>query len=443
MVGFEGVVGAVSAGVSIAVVGGGWAGLTCAAELCAAGYRVTLIESNVVPGGRARRVTLPTGLTCDNGQHLLLGTYTETLRQIARVHANPASLFTRLPLTLVATRAYDQVADIAVVGKPFPLLGLGLGLLNAKGLRLTEKISLLGYLLRAIGFTDIDVTRTVAEDIASVAPSVRDRLLAPLCLAALNTPASRASAKVFRNVLRAAFLSDTQGADMLIPAVDLGAVFPDAASKWLGANGARVLMGETVMIVNDLGERVELVCRHFTETFDHVVLAVGPQHVPRLLSPTPRWGNVARALEGLTYEPITTLYQTEFALREALPHPNLIAVDDPTMQWVFHHKARRMRAVVVSGADAHEGKTLDDLRAEIAHRTGSLPSVWQGLTEKRATYSCTPQQHVRLATLPKPSGPIWLAGDYCYPNFPATLESATRSGRETANAIIAAVAKNP
>ena len=431
-----------SAGVSIAVIGCGWAGLTCAAELTAAGHHVTLIESNTTPGGRARRVTLPTGLTCDNGQHLLLGAYSETLRQIGRVHPNPASLFTRLPLTLVATRSYDQIADIAVIGKAFPLLGLGLGLLGAKGLRLAQKMSLLGYLLRAVAHTDIDVTRTVAHDVASVAPAVRDRLLAPLCLAALNTPASRASAKVFRNVLRAAFLSGTRGADMLIPAVDLSAAFPDAAVKWLEANGARVLLGETVMILNDLEQNVELVCRHFTEKFDHVVLAVGPQHVARLLSPTPRWSNVARALSDLVYEPITTLYQTEFALREALPHPNLISVDDPIVQWVFHHKARRMRAVVVSGADAHEGKTLDDLRNDVAQRTGSLPSAWQGLTEKRATYSCTPQQHVRLATLPKPSGPIWLVGDYCYPNFPATLESATRSGRGTADAIIAFVAEN-
>ena len=229
---------------------------------------------------------------------------------------------------------------------------------------------------------------------------------------------------------------------MLVPNVDLSAVFPDAAVKWLESKGVRVLLGETVMMVNDLDKEVEIISRHFTAKFDHVVLAVGPQHVARLLSPTPRWQSIAKALESLVYEQITTLYQTDFALREALPHPAILSVDDPVMQWVFHHKARRLRAVVVSGADAHQDRALDDLRNYVAQRTGSLPSAWQGITEKRATYSCTPQQHVRLATLPKPVGPIWLAGDYCYPDFPATLESATRSGRATANAIIAAVAHN-
>ncbi len=426
---------------SVAVIGGGWAGLTCAIELGAQGKEVTLYESNPVPGGRARRVTLPSGLTCDNGQHLLLGAYTETLRQLARVHATPDSLFTRLPLTLASTRSYDHAADISVVRRALPGLGMAAGLFGAKGLALGEKCSLLAYIARAVLGTDVDITRTVSEDIAKVAPAVRDRLLVPLCLAALNTPASRASAKVFRNVLRATFMRGAAGSDMLVPAADLSALFPDAAVKWIDAHGGRALLGETVMILNDLGQQVEIVSRRFTAKFDHVVLAVAPQHVARLLSPTPRWQGLARALEALVYEPITTLYQTEFALREALPHPAILSVDDPVMQWVFHHKERRLRAVVVSGGEAHHERTLEDLRNYAAQKTGALPSAWQGITEKRATYSCTPLQHVRLATLPKPTGPIWLAGDYCYSDFPGTLESATRSGRATADAIIAAVAQ--
>jgi hydroxysqualene dehydroxylase len=426
---------------SVAIIGGGWAGLTCATELCAAGFSATLYESNPVPGGRARRVTLPSGLTCDNGQHLLLGAYTETHRQIARVHPKPNELFTRLPLTLASTRSYDHAADISVRRRAVPVLGMAAGLFGAKGLVLGEKLSLLRFLCSAIVMKEVDITRTVADDIQRVAPAVRDRLLAPLCLAALNTPASRASAKVFRNVLRAAFMRGAAGADMLIPAVDLSAVFPDAAVKWLEGNGGKVLLGETVMILNDLGQQVEIISRRFTAKFDHVVLAVAPQHLPRLLSPTPRWQGLARALEGLDYEPITTLYQTEFALREALPHPPILSVDDPVIQWVFHHKVRRLRAVVVSGADAHQERVLEDLRNYAAQKTGALPSTWQGITEKRATYSCTPLQHVRLSTLPKPAGPIWLAGDYCYPDFPGTLEAATRSGRATADAIIAAVAQ--
>jgi hydroxysqualene dehydroxylase len=425
---------------AVAIIGAGWAGLACAMEMCAAGLAVTLYESNTIPGGRARRVVLPSGLTCDNGQHLLLGAYSETMRQIGRVHAQPSAYFQRLPLTLASTRSYDHVADVALVRKPIPVVGTLAGLLGAKGLTLGEKMSLVGYIARAVINTDIDLTRTVAEDIASVAPAVRDRLLSPLCLAALNTPAERASAKVFRNVLRASFTAGASGSDMLIPNHDLSATFPDAAVKWLIERGATVMLGETVMILNEAQQSgataVEIVSRHHAHTFSHVVLAVAPQHIPRLLSPLPAWQPLARALEGLAFEPITTLYQTEFALREALPHPPLLSVDDPVMQWVFHHKERRLRAVVVSGADAHGERTLEDLRGYAAQRTGSLPSAWQGITEKRATYSCTPQQHVRLSTLPKPTGPIWLAGDYCYPDFPATLESATRSGRATADAII-------
>jgi predicted NAD/FAD-binding protein len=62
----------------VAIVGGGWAGLACGVELAAAGLPVHLFEAAKQLGGRARRVDWD-GIPIDNGQHLMVGAYRETL----------------------------------------------------------------------------------------------------------------------------------------------------------------------------------------------------------------------------------------------------------------------------------------------------------------------------------------------------------------------------
>ena len=85
----------------VAVVGGGWAGCAAAVTLAAAGLPVTLIEQAPTLGGRARRV-VQHGIEVDNGQHVLLGAYRQTLALVADVHRplDANRLFHRLPLTL-------------------------------------------------------------------------------------------------------------------------------------------------------------------------------------------------------------------------------------------------------------------------------------------------------------------------------------------------------
>ena len=88
----------------IAIVGAGWAGLAAAVHAVQAGHAVTVFEAAPQPGGRARGVplTLPDGreLMVDNGQHILIGAYTESLRLMRTVGVDPESALLRLPLTL-------------------------------------------------------------------------------------------------------------------------------------------------------------------------------------------------------------------------------------------------------------------------------------------------------------------------------------------------------
>ena len=90
---------------SVAIIGGGWAGLAAAVAATQCGHEVTLLEATRALGGRARTlaVRLPDGggeALLDNGQHILIGAYLETLRLMEQVGVRLDETLLRLPLVL-------------------------------------------------------------------------------------------------------------------------------------------------------------------------------------------------------------------------------------------------------------------------------------------------------------------------------------------------------
>src|SRR5271165_3935956 len=72
----------------LVVIGGGFAGLSAGVALARSGYRVTVLESKPALGGRAYSFAdSDTGDFVDNGQHVLMGCYTETLDFLKRIGA--------------------------------------------------------------------------------------------------------------------------------------------------------------------------------------------------------------------------------------------------------------------------------------------------------------------------------------------------------------------
>ena len=119
----------------VAVIGGGWAGIAAAVELTAAGVDTTLFEAGRVLGGRARSVVID-GRTLDNGQHILLGAYRDTLALMRQVGADPEQLLDRRPLEVV-----DQAGfQLALPKWPAPL-NVAWGLLTATGVGWREKLA--------------------------------------------------------------------------------------------------------------------------------------------------------------------------------------------------------------------------------------------------------------------------------------------------------------
>ncbi len=425
----------------VAVIGGGWAGLAAAVELCRNGASPTVFEAARQLGGRARSV-LADGQALDNGQHILIGAYRETLRLMRTVGADPERCLKRLPLDLHYPAAGFRLRLPRGRWLPAPLR-LATGLMSASGCSLAEKIAAARCMrfLQACNF-DLGADCTVGEllDRQGQHGSLRRYLWEPLCLAALNTAPQDASAQIFANVLRDSLGGARADTDLLLPAADLDQLFPNAAATFIAAHGGRIRLSTRI-------ETLELPLLVGGESFDTVILAVAPQHAAALLAGHRQTAALAQSLAGYQYEPITTVYAGyPPALR--LPWP-MLGLDNRTNagigQWVFDRGALGAAPGVMSFVLSAHGKRneatdadlVSALHAELEAALGRKlpPPLWQRvIRERRATFSCRPGL-ARPAAKTARQG-LWLAGDYTCADYPATLEGAVRSGVAAACAVL-------
>ncbi|MDB5960160.1 MAG: phytoene dehydrogenase [Massilia sp.] len=428
-----------------AVIGGGWAGCAAAVELASdpGGHRITVFEAARTLGGRARAVTV-NGRTLDNGQHILLGAYSATLAMLKKVGIDRQEVFLNLPLQMrYPTVGLDAGMDFLTARLPAPL-HLAVALLRARGLTRADKLSLARFSTSArwMDWT-LHHDCSVAELLERFDQTARLTALMwrPLCLAALNTPPERASAQVFLAVLRDSLGARRAASDMLLPRVDLTALFPQAAARFVAARGGAVNAGAAVktLALGASGWLVDGV------PFDGVVLAVPPPAASKLLEGL-GLEQLRAQLDGFGFEAITTCYlQYDPALR--LPLPFYALLDAPPLgrhgQFVFDRgqldaAQAGLLAVVISAAG--DAAALDQaelasllaaqLAAQLAMPALAAPLWQQVITDKRATFACVPG----LARPANASGlaGLVLAGDYTAAEYPATLESAVRSGAAAA-----------
>jgi squalene-associated FAD-dependent desaturase len=430
-----------------AIIGGGYAGMAAAVTLAARGIPVTVFESAQQFGGRARGV-LHKNTTLDNGQHLLLGCYHETLRMIEKVGGNIEKDFLRLPLQLHLHGEFSLKASRL----PAPLHLLA-GLLNAHGLSWGERLNAVRFMLklRHINFTlPSPATKgngsdtTVAELLAQHQQNTTliQKLWEPLCIAALNTPIHKASAQVLLNVLRDALNQSRADSDMLLPRIDFTALFPQRAANYVEQHGGKVHIACGVEALRPLEDGMEITTAQGASQFSHVICAAPPVVAARLLRPIAALETVVAQIETLTYQPIYTVY-LQYPAHITLPHP-MLGLHQRYSQWLFD-KGRiagqhGLLAAVISAEGIHQELSQEELAkkviAELREEFGIAPQpTWfKVIAEKRATFCCVPNLQRPSQQTPLPH--LLLAGDYTAGDYPATLEGAVLSGIKCADMVI-------
>ncbi|MEY4711314.1 MAG: hypothetical protein RIS88_764 [Pseudomonadota bacterium] len=430
---------ATSVAARVAIVGAGWAGLAAAVEAVRAGHQVTLFEATRTLGGRARTldVALPDGASADldNGQHILIGAYRQTLALMEAVGVQPARVLHAMPLSLRT----PQGEGIALPAWP-PPLDAAWGIATARGWRWGERLAFLRACLawRSQGFRCAP-HESVTHLCAGLPARVMADVIDPLCVSALNTPSARASGQVFLRVLRDALFGTGHGrwgaSWLLLPQVPLGQIFPEAAATWLGAHGATLRNGHRVALIarTASGWQVD------ADRFDAMVLACPSWDAIRLLEdnavPADAWLAHARTLR---HEAIATVYAMG---QRTLPAPLLRLQDGPQApaQFVFDRgQLGGPPGLLAFVASACQGdrETLQRQVIAQAHALGWHEVVpVRTVVEKRATFACTPglvRPGIAIAE------GLWACGDWVEGPYPATLEGAVMSGQRVAAALSAA-----
>jgi squalene-associated FAD-dependent desaturase len=394
--------------VKVAVVGGGLAGLAAALELVDAGEEVVLHEARPTLGGAVQTLPAREGdpePPPDNGQHIALGCFTEYLRFLERVGEGGSYLRTRLGLPVL-----DEDGRVATIEPSLPAL-LRYGHLSV-GDRLRiplvtarcrtarpEPGETFGHLLRRLGASDAAIDR------------FWDVFIRP----ALNLPADDVDAGAGLFTVRTALLGPRANSDLVLPTRPLGAMHGDAAGRALGD---RVRLESRVESLDELDA-------------DGVVVAVPPVEGARLLGEPPP------AIED---SPIVSVHL--WFDRKLLPQP-LAALLGSDAHWVFdrgaltgHEPERGQYLTVVSSGvpellEVRGRGLVETIAAQLTDRLGEAELLWSRVSrEPYATIALRPGVE-RLGVETSRSN-VARAGTWTDTGWPATMESAVRSGRRAA-----------
>jgi len=410
------------------VVGGGLAGLAAALDLVDAGQDVTLLEARPTLGGAVQTLPEREGdpqPPPDNGQHIALGCFSEYLRFLERVGEAGSVLRRRLTLPVIA----QDRSTSAIAPSPSALL-------RYRHLPPRDRVAILRVLWRlrsaepVPGETFGSLLRRLGASDAAV-----DRFWDVFVRPALNLRSDEASADAGLFTVRTALLGPRANADLILPLKPLGWMHGDAAARSLSTAGVSVrldckavAMKDNVVETSD-GERL---------TADAVVVAVPPRESARLLGePDP----------GLEDSPIVSVHL--WFDRPLLAEP-LAALLDSDAHWVFdrgaltgHEPARgQYLTVVASGVpellEVRGRGLVERIAAQLTERLGAAELLWSRVSrEPYATIALRPG--VRRPGTETGRRGVVRAGAWTDTGWPATMESAVRSGRAAAQHLLSTV----
>jgi squalene-associated FAD-dependent desaturase len=445
------------------VIGAGFAGLSAAVALAERGVRVTVLEGKPALGGRAYSFEDPdTGDFVDNGQHVLMGCYTETLDFLKRIGAYDQLVFHEdLEIEMLAGPGRSAVLKTARLPGP---LHMTAALLGYQHLSFAQRMSVMRGGLRMLAmrrFGDELRRLTVAQLMDRLGQSEHARrcFWYPLSIATLNDEPESSSAQQLAEVLKRAFFSRRRRDSAFVYSrVGLTDLYCTGATRLIERAGGTVLSHSIVEML-ELGAHGHVASVRLRDgrriEASNFISAVPAPQLLRLLPENAVADPFFSRFAGLSSSPIICVHV--WLDREVTNSP-FIGFIGTTTQWLFNKRqifAQRGEAhpgylsFVISGArklvDRGNQEILDivinDLHAMIPASREATVVKSLVLKEKNATMAPDLRSHELRPTAKTPIANFFLAGDWIQTELPATIESAVISGRAAAAAVVARTAE--
>jgi len=441
---------------TVAIAGGGLAGLAAGCALAEAGFRVTLFERRPYLGGRASSYQHPgTGEIVDNCQHVLLGCCTNLLDFYRRAGVQDKIRWYE-KLTFLEPGGRASVITPSALPAP---LHTALAFLRADCLSFGDKMAIsraMAALALSIppdrGASFLDWLKRHGQTEQAI-----ERFWKTILVSALNEDLDQVSVPYAAQVVRESFLKSAAAGLMGIPTVPLTDLYSQTGD-YIRARGGEIQFRAGVESFRAETCEVSVTTNGQERKFDYLVLAVPFDALGRILPNTPSATPLAEALDRLSTSPITGIHLWFDRQISDLDHAVLL---DRTIQWMFH-KSRLIdaRNDVRNNEDRENGRgsyvelvvscsrsLVEKSKAEIVEMAMKeaeefFPDVCEAkllkstvIKEVHATYSPRPGID-QYRPKPETAWPrVFLAGDWTATGWPATMEGAVRSGYLAAEAL--------
>jgi squalene-associated FAD-dependent desaturase len=445
---------------TVAVIGGGLAGLAAGCALADSGFQVTVFERKPYLGGRASSYQHPgTGEIVDNCQHVLLGCCTNLVQFYERLGvAKKIRWYDRLTFLEPGGRA-------SIVGHsslPAPL-HTAPSFLRAACLTWPDKFAISRAMLElALGEEfrgnekllkenrtkpgyDSDSFLTWLRRNAQTERAI-DRFWKTILVSALNEDLDRISAPYAAQVVRESFLKSPGAGRMGVPTVPLTELY-GVAGDYIEFRGGRIRLRSSVDSF-EAEESIRLSVAGEYETFDFLVIAVPFDVLPRLLPQTADGDSLRENLKHFESSPITGIHLWFDRQITGLEHAVLL---DRTIQWMFHksklldrggENGSYIELVVSSSKNLVEKSKPEIVDLALSELREFFPDAQNAnllkstvIKEVNATYSPRPGVDAYRPQSQSAWPNVFLAGDWTSTGWPATMEGAVSSGYTAAEHI--------
>ena len=443
---------------TVAIAGGGLAGLAAGCALAEAGFRVTLFERRPYLGGRASSYQHPgTGEIVDNCQHVLLGCCTNLLDFYRRARVQDKIRWYE-KLTFLEPGGRASVITPSALPAP---LHTALAFLQADCLSFRDKMAIsraMAALAPSIppdsGESFLDWLKRHGQTEQAI-----ERFWKTILVSALNEDLDHVSVPYAAQVVRESFLKSAAAGLMGIPTVPLTELYSQTGD-YIRARGGEIQFRAGVESFRAETSEVAVTTNGQEQKFDYLLLAVPFDILARILPDTPSAALLAAALGQFSTSPITGIHLWFDRQISDLDHAVLL---DRTIQWMFHKsrlidvhndvrnneprdnvngRGSYVELVVSCSRSLVEKSKSEIVEMAVKEAEEFFPDACEAkllkstvIKEVHATYSPRPGID-QYRPKPVTAWPrVFLAGDWTATGWPATMEGAVRSGYLAAEAL--------
>ncbi|MFA5804369.1 MAG: hydroxysqualene dehydroxylase HpnE [Melioribacteraceae bacterium] len=426
----------------VIVVGGGFAGLSASVYLAENNFEVTLLEASPKLGGRAYSIyNQKFDDYFDNGQHILMGCYEETLSFLGKINSTDNIDFQN-SLHVQFVGKGGEVFELNAYKKFYPL-NLFFGILNYKALSIKERLKVIDFFLDLMCCYSCDLkNKTVKEwlECKRQSENTIKSFWEILVVGTLNTTIEKASAEIFSEVLQRIFLNGNKAATIILPKTSLEKLYLENAIRFIKSMNGKINLSERVDRIEVKNNKILMIVtenKSYSD-FDFVIMAL-PEYAAKKIMDN---SNITLDLPEFEYSSILNVH---IWLKENPFKEKFYGFISSQIHWLFNHG----KHISLTTSSAENLINLENSEI-IRHFCSEIELYFpifrtemvidsKVIKEKRATFI------PNIASTEKRKNFNWqlenflLAGDWTNTDLPATIESAVLSGKIAALQVISSL----